>query len=57
VLILGGLLGGYSYPVDGVDQLYGAVQAAINMKKCLLEHLGFKEKNIILNDVTNTEMF
>jgi len=41
-------LGGYSYPQDGNRQLYGGANAAINMKKCLLEHLGFKEENITL---------
>jgi len=37
-------LEGYFYLVNGVG-LYGAAQTTINMKKCLLEHLGFKEEN------------
>lgn len=41
-------LGGFSYPKDRHRQLYGGANAAINMKKCLLEHLGFKEENITL---------
>lgn len=48
-------LGGFSYPKDRHRQLYGGANAAINMKKCLLEHLGFKEENITLR--TNLSLF